>query len=242
MSYFDPVRDRYDDSYFPSSNGDHYLMEPPWEGERYLMELPPFGDPGDPLAERGRRRSRQPEERAAYARQEGRRMREDIFPTLYRLGDVPAPGMPLSEPEVRVQDRLDTYEWLDARMIDAMGDAGAPYRYPRNIRDVDLEFLEPPRPRRSYGGLDDAPLYPGEDQTAAFLKSRLGPPRRERSPSIALERMLPPREEFPDPRMPPRKISRRTCCWAPGHFLTGVVRPFQSMAGGIRGGSRRRTR
>jgi len=171
MSYFDPFRDRYVDSYFPTSNGDHFLMEPSWEGDRYLMEMPPFGDPDDPLAERGRRRSRHLEERAAYAREESRRMREDIFPTLYHLGKVPATGMPLSEWEFRTLDRGDTYNWLDARVIDAMGGAGAPYRYPRDIGDLDLEFLEPPRPRLSYGGLDDAPLYLGEDPTTAFLRS-----------------------------------------------------------------------
>lgn len=34
VPYFDPVRDRFDDSYSPDASGDRPLMEPPWLGDR----------------------------------------------------------------------------------------------------------------------------------------------------------------------------------------------------------------
>jgi hypothetical protein len=60
--YFDPVRDRVDDSFFPDASGHRYLMEPRWQGDRHLMSSRFFGDPGDPMSTRARRRRRELED------------------------------------------------------------------------------------------------------------------------------------------------------------------------------------
>jgi hypothetical protein len=52
VPYFDPVRDRFDDSLFADASGDRLLMEPRWQGDQYLRQLPMFSDPGDPMGTR----------------------------------------------------------------------------------------------------------------------------------------------------------------------------------------------
>ena len=62
VPYFDPVRDRFDDSLLPDARGDRYLMEPRWQGDQYLMQSPMMSDPGDPMGTRARRRRRELED------------------------------------------------------------------------------------------------------------------------------------------------------------------------------------
>jgi hypothetical protein len=170
-------------------------MEPPWESERYLLERPVFGYPGDPLAERGRRRSRQLE-RERREMEEWMIMHHQVIHVLHRLCDGPPPGMPPDEYEVRVLHRRNTLGRLDTRMLDAMSGAGAPCHHPRDIRGVDLEFLEPQHLRRSCNAhLEDEPLLP---------RPR-GSPRREHSPALVLGHMLPAGGMF-DLRLLPREV------------------------------------
>jgi hypothetical protein len=62
VPYFDPIRDRFDGSFFPGASGHRYLMEPRWDGNQHLMSSRFFGDPGDPMCTRARRRRRELED------------------------------------------------------------------------------------------------------------------------------------------------------------------------------------
>jgi hypothetical protein len=123
-------------------------------------------------------------------------MHHEVINALYHLGDVPPPGMPPDEHELRVLHRRNTLGRLDTRMLDAMDGAGAPYHYLRGVRGVDLDFPEPQRPRRSCNTrLQDEPLLP---------RPR-GSPHREHPPALVSGHML-PAGGMSDLRLPPREV------------------------------------
>ena len=129
MPYFDPVRDRFDDSLFTDANGYRYLMEPHWLGDQYLMQSPMFSDPGNPMGTRARRRRYE--------------LEDEILPEMGPM-DMRALGPPPDELDVRRMSRTQQRGPLDFDLIDAMGGADALTPYATGIKDADFEFLGPP--------------------------------------------------------------------------------------------------
>lgn len=175
VPYFDPVRDRFDDSYLADASGD-----------RHLMETRMFSDPGDPMGTRSRLRRRE--------------LEDEILPDIGPM-DRHVLGLPPDEGDVRRLARMREGGPLDIGLIDAMGGANAPRRYP-DIRDVDFDFIGPP-PLRGHrlGASYDERFLPREVEAELYMRSLDRTPRGRRSLSITSGFELPSGARS-DPRMP----------------------------------------
>ena len=187
LPYFDPVRDRFDDSFFPDASGDRYLMEPRWRGDHYLMELAPLSDPGDPMGTRARRRRRE--------------LEDEILPDIGPM-DMRVLGPPPDEGDVRRLARMQGRGPLDIGLIDAMAGADVRTPYATGIRDADFDFIGPPPVAgHRLGASYDEHFLPREDEAELYMRSRDRRPRRRRSLSITSSFRLPPGASS-DPHMP----------------------------------------
>lgn len=187
MPYFDPIRDRFDDSFFADASGDRYLMEPHWQGDQYLMQSPMMSDSGDLMGTRARRRRRELEDERL----------PDIGPM-----DMRSFGPPPDERDVRQLARMQQRGPLDFGLIDAMGGANALTPYATGIGDVGFDFLGPPPVSGlRLGATYDERFRPREDEAELYMRLRDWRPRRRRSLSITSGVAL-PRGATSDPRMP----------------------------------------
>jgi hypothetical protein len=216
VPYFDPVRDRFDDSLFLDASVDRLLMEPRWEGDQYLMQSPMFSDPGDPMGTRARRRRRE--------------LEDEILPDIGAI-DMRALGPPPDEHDVRQIARMHTRGRLDTGMIDAMVGADLRTPYATGIRDADFEFLGPPPVSGlRLGATYDERFRPREDEAEFYMRSRDRRPRRRRSLSITSGVALPP-GATPDPRMPRDVRLEDHLMGAPEANMLLGARPFSDRGG-----------
>ncbi|GAB7336416.1 hypothetical protein MBLNU13_g09717t1 [Cladosporium sp. NU13] len=182
-----PVRDRFDDSFFPDASGDRYLMEPRWQCNQHLMQSRRFSDSGHPVDSRARRRRRELEHKIL----------PEIGPMDMRFLDPPPDELNFC-PLAMMQDAGP----LDTGLIEAMGDCNALTNHPTVIRDADLEVAgPPPLAGHRLGASYDGSCLPREYPAELYMRRQDRRPRRRRSLPNTSGFALPPGATA-DPRMP----------------------------------------